>query len=123
MAAPDDPRAKPDGVDVRVLRLWHVGACMGHVSHREARELHEVGRKEMPMRTTASVVAACALLAGGCNRVEKTADARQQANTPSAERPAGEPRRDNAAHPTLHVTGCIEPGVIAGTFMLTQVDV
>ena len=75
------------------------------------------------MRITASVVAACALLAVACNRGESRADAHDQANTPPAERPASEPRRDNAAHPTMHVTGCIEPGVIAGTFMLTQVDV
>ena len=74
------------------------------------------------MRTTASVAAACALLAVACNRGEGT-DARPQANTPAAERPAGEPRGDNAAHPTMHLTGCIEPGVIAGSFMLTQVDV
>ena len=30
-------------------------------------------------------------------------------------------RSDNAAHPTMHLTGCVERGVIPGTFMLTQV--
>src|SRR5215218_4136086 len=114
----------PDGVGSRRLRLWRRRTPdVSHVSHREARELHEVRRKETEMRITASVVAACALLAVSCNRGESRADAHDQANTPPAERPASEPRRDNAAHPTMHVTGCIEPGVIAGTFMLTQVDV
>jgi hypothetical protein len=75
------------------------------------------------MRITGSVVAACALIAVACNRAEPSADAHQQPNTPKTERPAGEPRRDNSTHPTMHITGCIEPGVIAGTFMLTQVDV
>src|SRR4051812_21509787 len=88
----------------------------------KARELHQFRRKEMQMRMTASVVAACALMAGACHRGEATADLHQQANTRPTERPAAEPRRDNAARPTMHITGCIEPGVIAGTFMLTQVE-
>ena len=75
------------------------------------------------MRITASMVAACAVLAVACHCGEATAGAQQTADTPATERPANEPRRDNAAHPTMHMTGCIEPGVIAGTFMLTQVDV
>src|SRR5215213_3329113 len=121
MAAPENPRADDRWGGGRVAcGCSDAGARCSHVSHREARELHEVGWKETQMRTTASVVAACALLAVACNRGEGTADAHDQANTPPAERPASEPRHDNAAHPTMRVTGCIEPGVIAGTFMLTQ---
>jgi hypothetical protein len=37
--------------------------------------------------------------------------------------PAQEPGGDNAAHPTLHLTGCVERGVIPGSFMLTQVNI
>ena len=33
-----------------------------------------------------------------------------------------QPRGDNPAHPTMQVTGCVERGVIAGSFVLTQVD-
>jgi len=32
-------------------------------------------------------------------------------------------RSDNAAHPTTHLTGCVERGVIPGSFMLTQVHI
>jgi hypothetical protein len=38
-------------------------------------------------------------------------------------RPAQERGGDNAAHPTMHLTGCVERGVIPGSFMLTQVRV
>ena len=97
-------------------------AACGHAgSQRRPGNCTVFGRGKL-MRITGSVVAACALMAVACNRGESTADAHQQANTLQTERPAGEPRRDNAAHPTMHITGCVEPGVIAGTFMLTQVD-
>jgi hypothetical protein len=71
----------------------------------------------------ASLIAMCALTTVACNRGERTADAHTQASASQAERPANPPRDDNAAHPTMHVTGCIERGTIAGSFVLTQVDV
>ena len=37
-----------------------------------------------------------------------------------ASRPAQE-RGNNSAHPAVHLTGCVERGVIPGSFMLTQV--
>jgi hypothetical protein len=40
-----------------------------------------------------------------------------------ASRPAQEGGRSNSAHPTMHLTGCVERGVIPGSFMLTQVRI
>jgi hypothetical protein len=77
----------------------------------------------MRRRRIVSVLGACAVAAVASGPASQTADAHQQTAAPAPERPAKEPRNDNAAHPTMHVTGCIERGVIPGSFMLTQVDV
>jgi hypothetical protein len=71
----------------------------------------------------ASLAAMCALIVVASNGGERTADARTEPSAPQAERPTNPPRDDNAAHPTMHITGCIERGVIAGSFVLTQVEV
>jgi hypothetical protein len=69
-------------------------------------------RKATLVTTTivAAVVCACSgrVAAGG-----------DQDEAPS--RPAQEPVGNDAAHPTLQLTGCVERGVIPGSFMLTQV--
>jgi hypothetical protein len=70
-----------------------------------------------------AIVAACALSAVACERGEADAGARPQAHASQAERPTDAAPRADAAHPTMHLTGCIERGVIPGSFMLTQVDV
>ena len=69
----------------------------------------------------ATLVAACALTVA-CDR-SGTADMGEQANAAGAARPADGVPPGNAAHPTMRLTGCIERGVIPGSFMLTQVDV
>jgi hypothetical protein len=69
------------------------------------------------------VILACALSAVGCGRGEGQADAHHQASAAQAGRDAHGERAADTAHPTMRVTGCIERGVIPGSFMLTQVDV
>jgi hypothetical protein len=71
----------------------------------------------------ASLMATCALTVVACGAGERIADAHTQASAPQAGRSAHEPRNDNAAHPAMNVTGCIERGVIPGSFMLTHVTV
>lgn len=71
----------------------------------------------------ASILAACVLTTVAWDRGEATANAHEQSNPPQAGRPAGAAPTADAAHQTLHLIGCIERGVIPGSFMLTQVDV
>jgi hypothetical protein len=74
-------------------------------------------------RCLTAFVAICALSAVACDRGEADAGARPQANASQAERPTDAAPRADAARPTMHLTGCIERGVIPGSFMLTRVDV
>jgi hypothetical protein len=74
-------------------------------------------------RCLIAIVAICALSAVACDRGEADAGARPQANASRAERPTDTAPMSDGARPTMHLTGCIERGVIPGSFMLTQVDV
>src|SRR5829696_6330921 len=67
--------------------------------------------------------AACALSAAACDRGDADADRHQQAAASQTAPPADAAPPPDAAHPTMRLTGCIERGVIPGSFMLTQVDV
>ena len=76
----------------------------------------------MKRRGRALLVAVCAVSAAACGRGETVARVPGSAGSAQAQREVKQPRSDNPAHPTMQVTGCIERGVIGGSFVLTQVD-
>jgi hypothetical protein len=72
-----------------------------------------------PLRNGSLMVASMLIAAAACACSGRDGGAGGQDDATS--RPAQEQRDENAAHPTMHLTGCVERGVIPGSFMLTQV--